>query len=95
MRAEEGQAPLGLPLTLFGCFVGFVEDLHEAFGHIVRFLQSSIVTLQVLQEAEEECVDTHVVDTEEAVSYEVAAEHHRNNRHPVVVEGFRAEIAAW
>jgi len=35
-------------LTLFWCLVGFVEDLHEVFGHEVRLLQRSIVTLQVL-----------------------------------------------
>lgn len=29
------------------------------------------------------------------MSYEVATNHHSNNWHPVVVEGFRAEGAAW
>lgn len=32
-----------------------------------------------LTEAEEECVDTHVVHTEEPMSDEVAPEHHRLN----------------
>lgn len=81
--------------NLFRGFVGFVEDLHEVFGHKVRLLQRSIVTLQILQEAEEERIDTHVVHTEESVGYEVASKHHRNNWHPVVVEGFRAEGVAW
>lgn len=31
----------------------------------------------LLTEAEEECIDTHVVHTEESVGYEVASKHHR------------------
>lgn len=93
--AQDGRRSSVLPSTLFWCLVGFVEDFHEVFGHKVRLLQRPIMALQVLQEAEEECVDTHVVHAEESVSYEVAAEHHRNNWHPVVVEGFRAEGGAW
>ena len=34
----------------------------------------------VLTEAEEECIDTHVVHTEESMSDEVAAKHHRLQR---------------
>lgn len=90
------------PSTFLWCLVGFVQDLHEVFGHEVRLLEGSIISLQVLHcekgnvleltrfwypglwlfdnerrnrltEAEKECVHTHVVHTEESMSYKVAS----------------------
>ena len=60
-------------MCLFGIFslVLQVQNLHEALGHVVRFLCAAIIVLEVHQEAEEDCVHCHGVHGEEAGGYEV------------------------
>lgn len=36
------------PFTLLRCLVGFVQNLHEVFGHEVWLLEGSVISLQVL-----------------------------------------------
>lgn len=43
----------------------------------IEMYKHSVNCKHLLTEAEEECVDTHVVHTEEPMSYEVATKHHR------------------
>lgn len=98
----EHQRSSVFPSTFLCCLVGFVQNLHEVFGHEVWLLEGSVIPFQVLHcqmgnvtcvgvkffcvssttevqnlltEAEKECVHTHVVNTEESVSYEVASNH--------------------
>lgn len=70
----------------FGLFVLLVQDLHQVLGHVVGFLSAAVIPLQILQEAEEECVHTHAVDAEERARNEIRTKHYRDDGHPVVVE---------
>ena len=63
------------------------QDLLQLLGHVVRFLRGPVVPLQVLQEAEEECVNRHVVDSEEGAGNDVTTHHNEDNRGDGVVEG--------
>ena len=62
------------------------QDLLQLLGHVVRFLRRAVVPLQVLQEAEEECVHGHVVDTKEGTGDDVTTYHNEDNRSDRVVE---------
>lgn len=37
-----------LGFAFLRCLVGLVEDLHQVFGHVVRFLWRPVITLQVV-----------------------------------------------
>lgn len=43
----------------------------------MAFYKQSVNCKHLLTEAEEQCVDTHVVHTEESMGYEVTTKHHR------------------
>ena len=50
---------------LVGGFLHLAKDFLETSGHVVRPLAAPVVPLEVLQEAEEESVNSHGVHTEE------------------------------
>ena len=70
-----------------------VEDGPQILGHVVGFEGSAVVPLQVLQEAEEEGVDGHLVDVEEHVGDEVGADDDDDDWHKVVVEIRRVDVS--
>ena len=72
---------------LIGSFLHLPQDLLQALGHVVRPLHASVVSLQILQEAKEESVHSHGVDTEESACNEVTADRDYHDRSEVVVEG--------
>lgn len=49
--------------------------------NVETFRKPSKTKVNLLTEAEEECIDTHVVHAEESMSYEVAAKHHSLKQH--------------
>ena len=63
-----------------------VEDGPQILGHEVGFEGRAVVPLQVLQEAQEEGVDGHLVDVEEHVGDEVGADDDNDDGDEVVVE---------
>ena len=70
-----------------GSFLHFPQDFLETRGHVVRSLPASVVPLQILQEAEEESVHSHGVDTKESACNEVTADRDYHDGSEVVVEG--------
>ena len=50
---------------LSSSFLHFPQDILETSRHVVRSLRAAVIPLQVLQEAEEESVNSHGVHTEE------------------------------
>ena len=50
---------------LVGGFLHLAKDFLETSGHVVRPLAAPVVPLEVLQEAEEESVHGHGVDSKE------------------------------
>ena len=70
-----------------------VEDCPQILGHEVGFEGGAVVALQVLQEAEEEGVDGHLVDVEEDVGDEVSADDDDDDGHKVVVEVRRVNVS--
>lgn len=63
-------------LRLCRLLVGLVQKLLEIGRHEVRPLGRAIIPLQVLQEAEEQCVHTHAIDAEESMGNQVGANDH-------------------
>ena len=72
---------------LIGSLLHLPQDLLQALGHVVRPLHAPVVSLQILQEAKEESVHSHGVDTEESTCYEVTADRDYHDWSEVVVKG--------
>ena len=72
---------------LIGSFLHLPQDLLQALGHVVRPLHASVISLQILQEAKEESVHSHCVDTEESACNEVTANRDNHDGSEVVVKG--------
>ena len=72
---------------LIGSFLHLPQDLLQALGHVVRPLHAPVISLQILQEAKEESVHSHGVDTEESTCNEVTANCDNHDGSEVVVEG--------
>ena len=70
-----------------------VEDGPQILWHEVGFEGGAVVALQVLQEAEEEGVDGHLVDVEEDVGDEVSPDDDDYDGHEVVVEVRRVDVS--
>jgi len=70
-----------------------VENGPQILGHEVGFEGGAVVALQVLQEAEEEGVDGHLVDVEEDVGDEISPDDDDDDRHEVVVEVRRVDVS--
>ena len=73
-------------IGLMSSLLHFTKNLSQILGHVVRSLQASIISLQVLQEAEEEGVNRHGVDTKEGTGNQVASNHNKHNWGEVVVQ---------
>ena len=72
---------------LIGSLLHLPQDLLQALGHVVRSLHASVISLQILQEAKEESVHSHGVDTEESACNEVTADRDNHDGSEVVVKG--------
>ena len=70
-----------------------VEDGPQILGHVVGLQGSAVVSLQILQEAEEKGIDGHLVDVEEDVGDEVGADDDDDDGHKVVVEIRRVNVS--
>ena len=68
------------------CLLHLPQDRLQVLGHVVRLLRAPVVPLQVLQEAEEERVHCHGVDSEEGAGDDVTTNNNEHNRSVVVVE---------
>ena len=73
---------------LIGSFLHLPQDLLQALGHVVRPLHASVVSLQILQEAKEESVHSHGVDTEEGTGNKVTANSNEDNGSPTVIQSW-------
>ena len=70
-----------------------VQDGPQILGHVVGLQGSAVVSLQILQEAEEKGIDGHLVDVEEDVGDEVGADDDDDDGHKVVVEIRRVNVS--
>ena len=70
-----------------------VEDGPQILGHVVGLQGSAVVSLQILQEAEEKGIDGHLVDVEEDVGDEVGADDDNDDGDEVVVEIRRVNVS--
>ena len=63
------------------------QNLLEAGGHVIGLLHAAVVSFEVLQEAEEQRVNSHSVHPEECAGNEVAADCNEHDRREEVVQG--------
>ena len=85
-----------MSVLLFGCRtprVFDVQDGPQVLGHVVGLQGSAVVSLQVLQEAEEEGVDGHLVDVEEHVGDEVGADDDDDDGYKIIIEIRRVNVS--
>ena len=57
----------------------------EILGHVVRSVWRPIISFQVFQQAQENGVNSHQVDTEEGIGNKVASKYNENNWSPSVM----------
>ena len=70
-----------------------VEDGPQILGHVVGLQGSAVVSLQILQEAEEKGIDGHLVDVEEDVGDEVGADDDDDDGYKIIVEIRRVNVS--
>lgn len=78
----------------FGAYCSIIQlkVIHVRFCEFLclyntlKYNKYSVNCKHLLTEAEEECVNTHVVHTEESMSYEVATKHHRLQKNTDLVK---------
>ena len=66
--------------------VEFLDNLLEFVRHEVRFLRGALIALEILEETEENRIDSHFVDLEKDVCDEVGSKGHEDDWYEGVVE---------